>query len=177
LARHVVLIGMMGSGKTTIGRILARRLNRAFLDTDREIERRTGQTVSQIFALQGEAAFREQETELLRDLLDWPRSTVIATGGGIVVRERNLDLLKQLGIVVWLTMSPDSLVERLRYSRRQGRPLLQTEHWPEVVRRLMAERSASYQRAADLALAVDGLAPGQVVAEVMRHLRPLERRR
>lgn len=177
MARQVVLIGMMGSGKTTIGRMLARKLNRSFLDTDRELERRAGQTVRQIFTQQGEDAFRHMETELLQELVEWQRSSVIACGGGIVARVENVGLLKQIGTVIWLSMSSDNLVERLHYSRRQGRPLLQTEHWPQVVRQLMAERAASYRRAADVTLAVDGMAPSQVVAEITRHLRLMERRR
>ncbi len=177
MVRSVVLIGMMGSGKTTIGRILARKLSRAFLDTDREIEHRAGQTISEIFASQGESAFRAMETALLVELADRPRPAVIACGGGIIVQAENLALLKRIGPVVWLSMSTDHLVERLRYSRRQNRPLLQSEDWPGVVRRLMREREASYRQVADVTLAIDGLSPGQAVAEIMRHLRAIEGRR
>lgn len=177
MMRSVILIGMMGSGKTTIGRILARKLNRAFVDTDREIEYRAGQTINEIFASDGEAAFRKMETDLLLDLVDRSRPVVIACGGGIIVRAENLSLLRQIGPVIWLSMSAEHLVERLRYSRRQSRPLLQVANWPDVVRQLMLERESRYRQAADIALAIDGLSPGQVVAEILRHLRTIEGRR
>lgn len=177
MPRHVVLIGMMGSGKTTIGRVLARKLGRAFLDTDREIEQYCGMTISEIFAEQGEAAFRQLETQLLLHLADLPRSTVIACGGGIVVRPENLNLLKRLGPVIWLRMSADNLIFRLRFSRRQSRPLLMTEHWPDVVRQLVAEREECYWRVADVTLQADGLSPEQVARQLQQAFRTIEGRR
>lgn len=177
MPRHVILIGMMGSGKTTVGRILARKLGRAFLDTDREIEQYCGLTISEIFAEQGEAAFRHLETQLLMHLANLPRPTVIACGGGVVVRPENLGLLKRLGPVIWLKMSADNLIFRLRFSRHQSRPLLHTEHWPDVVRQLVAEREEFYLWAADVTLLADGLSPEQVALQLQQTFRTIEGRR
>lgn len=168
---------MMGSGKTTVGRILARKLGRPFLDMDREIEQRSGLTIVEIFAEQGEAAFRQLESQLIDDLAGLPRSTVIACGGGVVVRPEAAGRLRRLGQVVWLRMTAENLVQRLRHSRRQGRPLLHTEHWPDVVRQLVAERESAYRQAAHVTLPCDGLSPEQVAARIQQTLRAIEGRR
>jgi shikimate kinase len=168
---------MMGSGKTTVGRILARKLGRAFLDTDREIERRSGLSVGQIFAEQGEPAFRRLESELLEELATLHRPTVVACGVGVVVRPESVESLRRIGPVIWLCMSADSLEARLRFSRRQARPLLLTEHWPDVVRQLTAEREHLYRRAASITIQCDGLSPEQVASRIQRTLRSIEGRR
>lgn len=144
--RSVVLVGPMGSGKSSVGRALAQRLRMRHIDTDALVERRDGRSVPEIFAADGEAAFRALETAELRSALD--ASAVIATGGGIVVTDENRRLLNESGaLVVWLDASIDALAERVGSGR--GRPLLEGD-----VRRALqakvAERAPGYLEVADL---------------------------
>ena len=120
--RHLVLVGLMGSGKSSVGRRVADRLKRPFVDTDTRIERRVGRTIREIFATDGEDAFRDLETGVLADVLSAPEPAVIATGGGIVTREQNRDLLATQQ-VVWLRGSVDTLSIRVA-SGSNRRPLL-----------------------------------------------------
>lgn len=177
MARHVLLIGMMGSGKTTVGRLLARKLGRPFIDTDREIEKHIDTRIPAIFAERGEAAFRAEETAMLKQMAELPRPTVIACGGGIVVSPENLPLLKQLGYTFWLQMSLEHLTWRLRHSQRRDRPLLQVADWPKALSQLVAEREHLYKQASDVTVKVDGLSPEQVAVTIARTLRMLEGRR
>lgn len=127
-----------------LGRILAERLNRPFKDTDAVISNRLCQPISQFFQRYGEAAFREHETAVLQQLD--PDGSVLATGGGIVLREKNWDEMKRLGTTVFLNVSPDVLIERLTESTRK-RPLLQVENWHEKVHELLAVRMDLYKKA------------------------------
>jgi shikimate kinase len=148
---HTVLVGLSGTGKTSVGRRVAALLDRRFVDADEEIEERTGRTVRGIFA-DGEPAFREIEANVLADLLATLEPTVIATGGGAVVTDSTRKLLQQPDVfVVWLTATPEFLASRT--TRKAHRPLLDGD--PIVaLRRLTDERTAWYEEVADVALDV-----------------------
>jgi shikimate kinase len=142
---NLVLIGFMGSGKSSVGRLTAKALGFQFLDTDQMIVERTGRQISEIFATDGEAAFRAIETEVIGSLAHM-RRCVISTGGGAVLAEHNRSTLKSLGFVVCLTASDDVLFERV--SRNSKRPLLQTENPKETLSKLVQERKMIYIEAA-----------------------------
>lgn len=165
---NIILIGFMGCGKTTVGIRLSYRLRRVVEDTDKLIEKQAGVTISDIFASRGENGFRELETECLRELGKELGSRIIATGGGLPMREENRALLKTLGCVVYLKISPEGVMERLRGD--STRPLLQGENPMEKIRTLMAEREAVYESAADLIVPVDGKDMDQVVSEILAGL-------
>lgn len=158
----VFLTGFMGSGKTTVGRLLARRLRVPFLDLDAEIRRHTGLTVRRIFALHGERGFRRLETETLRRLCARPGPFVLATGGGIVTRPTNIRLMLRRGLVVHLKVSSSTVLRRVGDART--RPLLaglSDRRRLRTVRRLLAERAAAYGRH-HLAIATDRLPPHRI---------------
>lgn len=143
--RRVLLVGFMGSGKTTVGRRLARLLGWSFHDFDAEVEARAGMTVSRIFALHGEARFRALEAEVGRRLLESERA-VLASGGGWPAREGRMDALPPGTLSVWLRVSPEEAVRR---AREEGptRPLLDTTDPVARARSLVEERAPSYRRA------------------------------
>jgi len=147
--QNIVLIGFMGSGKSTIGRLIAGRLGFQFVDTDAVIVQRAGMDIAAIFARDGEEGFRELETAALESL-DHLQRSVIATGGGVVLRERNRELLRELGLVVLLKASEEALFERV--SRNTKRPLLQTENPRETFAKLYAAREPIYEAAAQWTL-------------------------
>lgn len=150
--RHVVLVGMMGAGKSTVGRRLASRLGRPFIDADDELVRRSGRSVREWFEQDGEVAFRTAEGELLDDLLAAPGASVIASGGGVVLAEANRDALRDHALVVWLRAGAPFLASRVR--QKPHRPLLDDD--PEAtVARLVAERSDLYGEVADVVVDVD----------------------
>jgi shikimate kinase len=144
----IFLTGFMGTGKTKIGRLLAQRLGRAFIDTDHLIEERVGQSIPQIFAAQGEAAFRQLEHQCLAEAASRPK-VVVALGGGAIAQERNWELLGRAGgVVVCLQASVDTILERV--SRKEDRPLLaglNPEEKRAKIERLLAERAPFYSRA------------------------------
>lgn len=135
----------MGSGKSSIGRLVARRLRFRFVDTDRLVVQRAGMEISRIFAESGEEKFREMETEALSSLAG-KSGHVIATGGGIVTQPRNLPLLNELGAVVWLTAAEEVIFDRV--SRNRKRPLLHTENPRETIHALLEARRPLYAAAA-----------------------------
>ncbi len=142
---NIVLVGFMGSGKSSIGKHVARMLRFQFVDTDALIVERSGLPIAQIFALHGEAHFRDLETNVLESCGMFSRS-VLATGGGVVLRESNRTLLRELGFVVQLTASEETIYERV--SRNQKRPLLHTADPRATVREMLAARQALYDAAA-----------------------------
>lgn len=151
---HVVLVGLMGSGKTTVGRRLARRLDRPFVDADEEIERASGRTVAALFAERGEDGFRSVEADVLADLVARSDPTVVAAGGGVVVTEANRALLASPGVfVVWLDGSPAFLASRAK--PKPHRPLLEGEDPRTVLSRLHAQRAGLYREVADLVVDVE----------------------
>jgi len=147
MAKSIVVIGMMGAGKSSVGRCLQRRTGLACLDIDERVAAEFGMLIPQIFEEHGEEKFRNAETEVLRKLSP-DRPAIIVTGGGIVLRKENVDLLKQLGIAVWLGADEATLFERA--SRRNDRPLLQRESPRAVFSKLFRERESLYAAAADL---------------------------
>ncbi|PWU11935.1 MAG: shikimate kinase [Verrucomicrobia bacterium] len=143
---NLVLIGFMGSGKSSVGRRLAAKQGRSFLDTDAEIVTEAGMSIRKIFSLEGESAFRDRETNILRRLVDY-EGIVLATGGGIVLQEENRHLLRRIGPVIWLYAKTDILFERAM--RSQKRPLLLVENPRIKFESLLAEREALYRKSAD----------------------------
>jgi shikimate kinase len=146
---NIFLIGLMGSGKTTVGRALARRLQLKFVDSDQEIEARTGVSVRTIFELEGESGFREREALMINELTQRD-GIVLATGGGAVIRQDNRAWLKSRGIVVYLRARPEDLFKRTRHDR--DRPLLQTPDPLGKIKSLLNERQALYEETADIVL-------------------------
>lgn len=151
------MIGFMGSGKSTIGIKLSYRLRRAVEDTDKLIVRKTGRNISDIFAKEGEAYFRELETDVLRSLCETcsPKYSpkIFSVGGGTPVREENRPLLRQLGIVVYLRIRPETVYQRLKGDTT--RPLLQGDNPQEKIRTLLEARKEAYESCADLIIDVD----------------------
>lgn len=151
---NIVLIGLMGSGKSAVGRLVAQSLGFVFVDTDQLVVSSAGKTIPDIFAAEGEAGFRGRESAALNSLMGRQRH-VIATGGGIVTRPENLLLLKQLGFVVWLNAGIETL--RRRTSRSHDRPLLRTADPAAILRELLAARAPHYEMASDLKINTDDL--------------------
>ena len=161
---NVVLIGFMGSGKSTMGIRLSYQLRYALEDTDRLIEAGAGKSISEIFAQEGEEAFRQMETELLEKLAEKKGQRIYSGGGGTPVRAVNRPLLKKLGTVVYLRTRPETVYERLKDDTT--RPLLQGEDPLGKIRRLMAEREQAYIETADVVLDVDEMTAEQVVERI-----------
>ena len=145
---NIVLIGFMGSGKTTFGKALAKHMNMEFLDTDAYIEEKAGKSIPQIFVEDGEDAFRKLETEVLQYLRDSVKRTVLATGGGMPLRRENARLLKEIGKVCYLTAAPQVIYDRVKGD--VNRPLLQGEDPYGRICHLMGERRPLYEQAADV---------------------------
>ena len=165
--RNIALIGFMGTGKTSVGHLVARRLHFEFLDTDHLIERRAGMTISEIFARQGEARFREIEREVVDALVERERC-VIATGGGVGATPELLDSLKRHALVVCLWASPERIWQRV--SRQAHRPLLQVPDPQQRIRELLAQRQPFYRRA-DVLLNADTRQVPQTAAQVIKEFR------
>lgn len=150
---HLLLVGMMGSGKTTVGRMLADRLGRPFFDSDDEVEQATGHSVAEIFATDGEAAFRIEERRALEAAVASPAPAVVAVAGGAVLDPHNRAVIEGAGTVVWLRADPATLARRV--GDGAGRPLLGDDP-PAALRRLAAERTPLYAQVADVVVDVDG---------------------
>lgn len=144
---NIYLVGLMGSGKTTVGKLLSKQLRRPFYDTDHEIVRRTGVTIPMIFEVEGEAGFRKREEQMIAELTQLD-GVILATGGGAVISPANREQLKQHGTVVYLRGTVDELWQRTRHDR--NRPLLQTQDPKARLRELYAQRDPLYREIADV---------------------------
>lgn len=162
--RNLALVGFMGAGKSTVGRLVARQLGLTFLDTDEAIEARTGRRIPELFAERGEPGFRAIERELLQELMS-QENLVIATGGGLVCQPGNLDLLKSRSLVICLWAAPETIWERVRHQTH--RPLLRVSDPRAEINRLLNERE-SYYRQADV-LVNSGLRSLREVATNVAH--------
>ena len=166
--RHVALVGLSGTGKSTVAPLLAAQLGLAVVDVDREIERSVGTTVSALFDSKGESAFRDAESIALADSLDGPVS-VLATGGGAVLAPANRRLLRERAMVVWLRLDIDAIVDRLSRST-EARPLLAQDP-TAALRTLADERESLYREVADVVVDVDDMSPDDVAEVVVGLLR------
>lgn len=146
-SRNVYLVGLMGAGKTTIGKALAKRLAYHFVDSDHEVEARTGVRLPTIFEIEGEEGFRKREAQVIADLATWS-GHVVATGGGAVLRADNRENLQASGLVVYLDVPLATLCERTRHDR--NRPLLHVRDPMQKLRELHAQRDPLYRSIADL---------------------------
>jgi shikimate kinase len=144
MERDWILVGMMGSGKSTVGKLLAERSGRLFQDTDQLVVHRLGRPVHQLFSIYGQDAFRDHETSVLKGLE--PSGKILATGGGIVVRDANWLELRRLGLTAFLDLAVEVLIERLEKSAKR-RPLLEFDDWQDRLRKLLDDRRSQYEKA------------------------------
>ena len=164
--KNIVLMGFMGAGKTTIGKKLAKALEYEFIDTDEWIEKEKGRKISDIFAEDGEAVFRDMETDLLKRLQGSEEKFVLSIGGGMPVREQNRALLRNLGIVIYLKTSKEEIIRRV--SGNKNRPLLQGGDLEEKVTNLMNAREQIYVETAHVEVITDEKNPLEVIEEIIK---------
>lgn len=165
--RNIYLVGLMGAGKTTLGKSLAKRLARPFVDSDQEVEKRTGVPVRTIFDLEGEEGFRKREAQAIAELASQD-GMVIATGGGAVLNPDNRRCLNASGFVVYLNASPGVLFSRLRHDKT--RPLLQVPDPLARLESLFAQRDPLYREVADLVIDCSRNNPGAALQAILREL-------
>ena len=168
--RNLILVGPMGAGKSTIGRLLAKELHLSFKDSDKEIEVRTGADIPWIFDVEGEQGFREREQAVIADLCR-EDGLVLATGGGAVLRQENREALRAGGRVIYLHASVEQQLERT--ARDRNRPLLRTADPGRVLRDLLAIRDPLYREIADVVIDTDQRPPRMVVQEILSRLEQL----
>ena len=168
---NLYLVGYRCTGKSTVGRKLARQLDFAFYDTDEQIVAGEQKEIARIVADRGWPYFRELEEKCLRRLSGKSRS-VIATGGGIVLNPGNIACMQNSGMIIWLQASPATILDRLRQDPQTAalRPALTRQALAEEVRATLAERTALYRRAADLSLGTDTAGPDEIVAQIRNRI-------
>ncbi len=168
--QNILLVGFMGCGKSTIGRELHQVLGYPLIDSDEAIEQQAGKSIPDIFAQDGEASFRDLETQLLENLIqNETQHTIISTGGGIITNPANIPLLKQLGFVVWLACSPEVIFERT--SRNSNRPLLQCDNPMELIHTLLDQRNPLYQEASHLKINSSNLEIDELTCGILESAR------
>jgi shikimate kinase len=170
-ARSIVLIGMMGAGNSSVGRCLQRRTGLARFDTDEIVSSKFGLSIPEIFSEHGEERFREAETQALVELAPKAFGAIIVTGGGGVLRDENVDLLKQVGTIVWLDAGEETLFERA--SRRSNRPLLQTKDPRTTFSEMLRARAPLYAKVADIRVDTSALTHDEVADVVLSKVEEL----
>jgi shikimate kinase len=170
--RGIALIGYRGTGKSTVGRLVADRLGRPFADADREIEARAGRSIRAIFAGDGESTFRQHEATVLAELVVREPEGVVATGGGAILLEPNRKLLREFGFVVWLTADADTLTRRLQESQRgvDDRPSLTAAGTLAEIAAVLEARTSLYREVADLEVDTVGRNVEEVAVAVVEAL-------
>lgn len=164
---RLFIVGPMGAGKTTIGRLLSKSLKRDFFDSDKEIEARTGADIPWIFDVEGEAGFRDREVQVI-DELTQRDNLVLATGGGVVMRPENRSALAGRGLVVYLYTPVKEQLRRTGRDRK--RPLLNVDNPEQVLRDLIAMRDPLYREVADMVVESDGSAPRIIAQRILAQL-------
>lgn len=172
IASNIFLVGPMGAGKSTVGKQLAKSLGRDFFDSDKEIERRTGVSISWIFEMEGEAGFRAREQKVIEELTD-KKNIVLATGGGAILSADNRRVLRSRGYVVYLSASVDQLLRRT--SKDKNRPLLQTGEPKKQIAELLAFRDPLYKDVADVELRTGDQSIQYVVSGLIKKLENLDK--
>lgn len=167
---NIFLVGPMGVGKSTIGKKLAKKLGKKFIDSDKEIEKKTGAAIHLIFDVEGEQGFREREYKLIEEVTH-ESNIVLATGGGAVLAESNRVILKERGIVIYLAGSPELLMKRTAHDH--NRPLLENRDRLGTIKSLLNERQSLYTSVADLTLTIDKLSVKQILELVSDYLKTI----
>ena len=162
--KNIYLIGLMGSGKTTLGKILSKKLDKNFYDSDHVIEEKLGVDVPIIFEYEGEAGFREREKDSLKELVR-KKNIVLATGGGIILSKSNRDLLSENGIVIYLKSNQKDLIKRMKNDKT--RPLLKNGNIEEVIKKLCKEREPLYEEIADFEIMTKNKRIHEIVNEII----------
>ena len=168
VGKAIVLIGMMGAGKSSVGRCLQRRTQVGLIDTDDIVASKFGISIPEIFSRYGEQAFREAEAQALRGLTT-TKQKIIVTGGGIVLREENVELLRRLGVIVWLNGKEATLFERA--SQARTRPLLQNENPREAFAQMIRARLPLYAKVADIRVDTSVLTEDEIAVAILSKLR------
>lgn len=164
--KNIVLTGMPASGKTTIGKLLVKKLDAySFFDTDELIVKKTGCSICKIFEEKGEDFFRKTESEVLTEILNYDKA-VISTGGGIILKEENRNLLKKASIVIYLQTDVDTLIKRAEKSN--DRPLLNVEKAEEKIVSLLKQREKFYKNTSDFTITATGKTPEEIVLEILK---------
>ena len=166
--KNIYLIGLMGSGKTTLGRILSKKLDKAFFDSDQVLEEKLGVNVPMIFEYEGEAGFREREKDVLKELVS-KKDIVLATGGGIILSESNRNLLSKNGIVIYLKSDQRDLISRMKNDK--SRPLLKTGNIEAIIKELCKEREPLYEAISDFEVSTKNKRIYEVVNEIIRMIK------
>ena len=158
---NIYLIGMMGSGKSTLGKTLSEKIKKSFIDLDSEIEKAAGKFISEIFDIDGEEQFRKMETKQLKQYSE----SIVACGGGIVLKDENREFINENGVTILLTASMEELSHRL--SDSGNRPLLADDNTEEALTKLWLERQLHYLNTADFTIETDGKNPKQLTEEIL----------
>tara|TARA_B100001094_G_scaffold126903_1_gene122958 strand:- start:539 stop:1045 length:507 start_codon:yes stop_codon:yes gene_type:complete len=161
--KNIFIVGSMGSGKTSIGKILAKNNHLSFLDTDHEIIRRCGYSIPDIFEKFGEEYFRELETEQLKEMYGM-KDHVVSTGGGIILQKQNIELIKDLGIIIFLDISINSQIDRVK--NRKNRPLINDNNLKDNLLSLKKIRDPIYKKISNYIIDVSEKERGQIVTEI-----------
>lgn len=172
MKNNIILIGFMGCGKSSVGVRLSYFRKCALIDTDKWIEAKQAMRISQIFETMGEASFREMETACIRSLLETEDNRIIATGGGLPMKEENRELLHLLGRVYYLKATPEAVYERLKGD--DTRPLLRGENPMERIRELMEKREAFYEACGDAVIETSGKSFDEIIEEIEEKERKYE---
>lgn len=164
--KNIVLVGFMGCGKSTIGKKLAQKLNRKFIDTDTLLEEKTGKKIKDIFKRNGETAFRQAEAEAIKEIENL-NELVIACGGGAVLNSRNVKSLKKNGILIYLKANPSVLFNRVKHTNK--RPLLDTQNKEKQFYKIFSERTTVYENVADIIIDTEGNGPEETIKKILLH--------
>lgn len=166
--KNIILVGLMGAGKSTIGRNLAKQLTKDFYDSDRVIEERTGVDIATIFEIEGEQGFRDREEQVIKELC-LMENIVLATGGGSILRESNRKNMRKHGQVIYLCTTAELLYSRIRYDK--SRPLMQTDSPQDTLKKLLKDREPFYEDVADIVIKTGKQKAGFIVKRVVEALK------